>query len=72
MGAFDMPFWQRLVITIVAMLGVSFLVGLIWSALFGFALPSYLGGMIGGLTALPVWEFLKRIGPKAPASPPGG
>jgi hypothetical protein len=27
-------------------------------------LPSYIGGVIGGLTALPVWEFLKRIGPK--------
>ena len=38
-----MPFWQRLIITLVAMIAASF---------------------IGGLTALPVWEFLKRIGPK--------
>jgi hypothetical protein len=68
-----MPFWQRLVITVVAMLGVSFLVGLLWSALLGFALPSYLGGMVGGLTALPVWEFLKRVGPQRPAAaPPAG
>jgi hypothetical protein len=68
-----MPFWQRLVITIVAMLAVSFLVGLIWSELLGFALPSYIGGMIGGLTALPVWEFLKRVGPRSPAGvPPTG
>lgn len=67
-----MPLWQRLLITVVAMLGVSFLVGLIWSALFGFALPSYLGGMIGGLTALPVWEFLKRVGPGPTAGPPAG
>jgi hypothetical protein len=59
-----MPFWQRLVITVVAMIAASFVVGLIWSALFGFAIPSYLSGMIGGLTALPVWELLKRIGPK--------
>jgi len=65
-----MPFWQRLVITVVAMLGVSFLAGLLWSALFSFALPSYLGGMIGGLTALPVWEFLRRVGPKNAAGPP--
>jgi hypothetical protein len=27
-------------------------------------IPSYLTGAIGGLTALPVWEFLKRIKPK--------
>ena len=26
-----MPFWQRLVITVVAMIGMSFVVGLIWS-----------------------------------------
>jgi hypothetical protein len=59
-----MPFWQRLVITVVAMLGVSFVAGVIWEALLGFAIPSYLSGMIGGLTALPVWEFLRRVGPK--------
>jgi hypothetical protein len=65
-----MPFWQRLVITVVAMIATSFIVGLIWSALSGFAIPSYLSGVIGGLTALPVWEFLKRIAPKQPAAPP--
>jgi hypothetical protein len=59
-----MPFWQRLLITIVAMLAASFVAGLIWSALTGYDLPSYLGGMVGGLAALPAWEFLKRIGPK--------
>jgi hypothetical protein len=65
-----MPFWQRLVITVVAMIGASFIVGLIWSALLGFPIPSYLAGMIGGLTALPVWEFLRRIGPKQAAGSP--
>ena len=59
-----MPFWQRLVITIVVMLLVSFLAGLAWERLFGFGLPSYGAGIIGGLTALPLWEFLKRIKPK--------
>jgi Na+/glutamate symporter len=59
-----MPLWQRLLITVVAMIAASFVVGLIWSALLGFAIPSYLSGMIGGLTALPVWEFLRRVGPK--------
>ena len=59
-----MPFWQRLLITLVAMLVVSWVIGLIWSSIFNFALPPYVAGIIGGLTALPVWEFLKRIKPK--------
>lgn len=59
-----MPFWQRLLITILAMLAASFVVGLIWSALTGYDLPSYLAGVIGGLAALPTWELLKRVRPK--------
>jgi hypothetical protein len=27
-------------------------------------MPSYLAGFVGGLTALPVWELLKRVKPK--------
>jgi hypothetical protein len=60
-----MPFWKRLLITIVTMLAASFIAGLIWKATFDTLLPSYLGGVIGGLTALPVWELLSRVGPKA-------
>lgn len=59
-----LPFWQRLLLTIGVMLGVSYLVGLAWQWLLGFALPSYVGGAIGGLAALPVWDFLKRIRPR--------
>ncbi len=59
-----MPFWQRLVITVIAILGVSFLAGLLFQSVLNFALPSYAAGVIGGLTALPLWEFLKRIGAK--------
>ena len=59
-----MPFWQRLLITVIAMLTVSFVAGLLCQGLFNVGLPSYAGGIIGGLTALPVWEFLKRIGAK--------
>jgi hypothetical protein len=59
-----MPFWQRLLITLLAMLAVSFVAGLLWQSIFGFALPSYAAGIIGGLTALPLWEFLKRVGGK--------
>ena len=58
-----MPFWQRLLITFVAMLLVSVVVGYAWTAALGLALPSYVSGIIGGFTALPVWEFLKRVGP---------
>ena len=57
-----MPIWQRLVLTLVTIVVASIIAGLIWHQLFGFGLPSYLGGVIGGLTAVPVWEFLKRVG----------
>lgn len=56
-----MPLWQRLLITVIAMLAVSFVAGLLCQSIFNVGLPSYAGGIIGGLTALPVWEFLKRI-----------
>ena len=59
-----MPFGQRLLLTIVAMVVASFVVGLIWRAIFDFPLPSYLGGLVGGLAALPTWDFLKRVKPK--------
>jgi len=59
-----MPFWKRFLITIISMLVVSFIVGVIWRSSFDTAMPSYLSGAIGGLVALPVWEFLKRIKPK--------
>jgi len=57
----SMPFWQRLIITVVVMLVASFIAGAIWRAIFTAGIPSYLAGIIGGLMALPVWEFLKRI-----------
>jgi Na+/glutamate symporter len=66
-----MPLWQRLLVTLIAMAAASLIVGLVWRALFGFELPSYLGGVVGGITAVPTWEFLKRVSPKAPrATPP--
>ncbi len=58
-----MPFWQRLLITLAAMLVVSFTIGLLSRSLFGFGLPDYASGVVGGLTAIPLWEFLKRIKP---------
>lgn len=59
-----MPIWQRFLATLVAMVAVSFVAGLIWNAVFGLALPSYIAGLIGGTTAIPVWEFLRRVKPK--------
>jgi hypothetical protein len=59
-----MPLWQRLVLTLVVIVAASIIAGLIWNSLFGFGLPSYIGGVIGGLTAIPFWEFLKRVGPE--------
>ncbi len=59
-----MPLWQRLLITFAAMLAASYLVGLLWHWLFSADIPSYLSGAVGGLTALPTWEFLQRIRPK--------
>ena len=59
-----MPFWQRLLITVIAILAVSFLAGLLFQYVLNFGLPSYAAGVIGGLTALPLWEFLKRVGAK--------
>ena len=61
-----LPFWQRLLATIVAILVASFLAGLAWEAASNFAFPSYAAGMVGGLAALPVWDFLKRIRPLQP------
>jgi hypothetical protein len=59
-----MPLWQRLIISLVAMIAASFIIGLIWQAIFNAQIPSYLSGLVGGLTAVPVWEFLKRVQPR--------
>jgi len=56
-----MVFWQRLLITVLIMLAASFLMGAVWRSVFNMVIPSYIAGIIGGLTALPVWELLKRI-----------
>jgi glucose-6-phosphate-specific signal transduction histidine kinase len=58
-----LPFWQRLVITIAAVILASGLLGLAWQAMFNFSLPAYLAGLVGGLAALPIWDLLKRIRP---------
>ena len=58
-----MPLWQRLLITLAIMLLTSFIAGLLWRWVFNAEIPSYLSGLVGGITAIPIWEFLKRVGP---------
>ena len=56
-----MPLWQRMLITLATMLLTSFAVGLLWRWMFNTDMPSYLSGVIGGITAVVVWEFMKRV-----------
>ncbi|MDP1862514.1 MAG: hypothetical protein ACOH1Q_11045 [Thiobacillus sp.] len=56
-----MQLWHRLIVVLAAMLVVSFLAGRVWFSLFDFALPAYLAGVIGGFTALPVSELMRRM-----------
>lgn len=56
--------WQKLLITLAAMLATSFAAGRLWLLAFDTPIPSYLAGMAGGLTAIPVWELLRWAGRK--------
>lgn len=62
-----LPFWQRLLVTVAVMLVASYLAGVFCQSLFGLPIPSYVAGAIGGLTALPTWDFLKRVRPSKQA-----
>ena len=59
-----MPFWQRSLVLLAAILAVSLVFDIIWHWLFGFSLPGYASGVVGGLTAVPLWDILKRVKPK--------
>ncbi|MBU1665420.1 MAG: hypothetical protein KKG92_08470 [Gammaproteobacteria bacterium] len=61
-----MKLWQKLLITLVAMLLASYAAGRLWLLAFDFLLPSYLAGVSGGLAAIPVWELLRWIDKKQP------
>ncbi len=43
------------------MLVTSFAAGLLWRRLFSSDIPGYPSGIVNGVTALPMWELLKRI-----------
>jgi hypothetical protein len=55
-----MNLWVRVFVTALVMLAMSYAGGQLWRGMLGFPLPSYLAGVIGGLSALPIWELLKR------------
>jgi len=57
-----MILWQRLAVTILAMLIMSFIAELVWRNIFDASMPGYLAGMVGGLTAIPIWELVKKVG----------
>lgn len=54
-----MSFGKRALFTLVAMVLASFLVGLLWRGAFDARIPSYLSGLIGGVSAIAAWEFLR-------------
>lgn len=54
-----MRLWQRLLITLAAMLGASLVASLLWRSVFEPAMPGYLAGVVGGLAALATWELLR-------------
>ncbi len=54
-----MTLWKRLLIVLVAMLIMSFAVGLLWRGVFDVRIPSYISGVIGGFAALATWELLR-------------
>jgi len=53
------PAWKRLIVVVIGMLLTSLLVGLAWRTTFDARIPSYISGLVGGITALALWEFLK-------------
>jgi len=59
-----MVFWQRLLITLLVMVVTSLIMAAVWRSVFNMTIPSYVAGVVAGLAALPVWEFLKRVKPK--------
>lgn len=52
--------WQKLLITVLAMLVASFAIGRLWLMAFDTVIPSYLAGVVGGLAAIPIWELLNK------------
>lgn len=56
-----MGFWMKLAITVGAIILASVLAGYLWHAIFNAEIPAFLSGLIGGMAAIPVWEFLRKV-----------
>lgn len=63
-----MSFWTRLAATAGVMLALSLILDLAWRGLLGFGMPAYLAGVLGGLAAVPTWEYLKLRAAKSTTS----
>lgn len=55
-----MKLWQRLGLSLLAMILASVVVGVLWRSGFDTRIPGYLSGVVGGLAALGTWELLRR------------
>jgi uncharacterized YccA/Bax inhibitor family protein len=62
----EMKLWHKIIITIVVMLIASFVAGRLWFMALGFVIPSYLAGVVGGLSTILVWELMRWISKKSP------
>jgi len=51
-----------LLITVAAMLLTSFIAGVLWHWILNTDIPTFVIGIVGGITAAAAWELLKRIG----------
>ena len=56
-----MPIWKRLLITVAVMMAASLVAGILWRIAFDVRIPSYFSGLIGGMSALGAWEFLRSM-----------
>ncbi|WP_041535921.1 hypothetical protein [Parvibaculum lavamentivorans] len=56
-----MGFWMKLAFTVAAIILVSVLAGYLWYTLFNAEIPAFLSGLLGGMAAIPVWEFLRKV-----------
>ena len=61
-----MKIWIKLAIIFVAVVLASIIAGYLWKSLFNASIPAFLSGLVGGLAALPTWEFLRGFDTKRP------
>lgn len=54
-----MTLGKRALITLATMVLASFVAGWLWREAFDARIPSYLSGVVGGLSALATWESLR-------------